>query len=207
MSAALEEGEQRGVDWLMARVGHATGSRFAAIMDRLKSGKPSAERQKYLWELVIERLTGKPTERYVTAAMQHGIDTEPLARMAYESQTGRMVTETGFVHHKTILFVGGSVDGLIDADGLIEIKCPTSATHLQTMLTEECEHMAQIQGYLWITDREWCDFISFDPRLPVKLSLYIKRIERDPLYIAQLKDAVTQFLAEVAAQHQALLAL
>jgi putative phage-type endonuclease len=207
MSAVLEEGEQRGVDWLMARVGHATGSRFAAITDRLKSGKPSAERQKYLWELVIERLTGKPTERYVTAAMQHGIEMEPLARMAYESQTGRMVTETGFVHHKTIPFVGGSVDGLIDADGIIEIKCPTSATHLQTMLTEECEHLAQIQGYLWITDREWCDFISFDPRLPVKLQLYVKRIERDPLYIAQLQIAITQFLAEVAAQQQAILAI
>ncbi len=90
MSAILEEGEQGNIDWLMARVGHATGSRFGAIMDRLKSGKPGADRQKYLWELVIERLTGHPTERYVTAAMQHGIDTEPLARMAYESQTGRV---------------------------------------------------------------------------------------------------------------------
>jgi putative phage-type endonuclease len=207
MNDALDPLAQGEIDWLMARVGHATGSRFAAIMDRLKSGKPSAERTKYLWELVIERLTGKPTERYVTAAMQHGIEMEPLARMAYESQTGRMVTETGFVHHKTIPFVGGSVDGLIDADGIIEIKCPTSATHLQTMLSEECEHMAQIQGYLWITDREWADFISFDPRLPPKLQLYIKHIDRDPLYIAQLKDAVTQFLAEVAAQHQAILAI
>src|SRR5260221_4101930 len=154
MSAILEEGEQGNIDWLMARVGHATGSRFGAIMDRLKSGKPSAERQKYLWELVIERLTGLPTERYITAAMQHGIDTEPAARMAYEARTGRIALEVGFVHHRTIPLVGGSVDGLVDLDGIIEIKCPKSGTHLQTMLTEECEHLAQIHGYLWITDRK-----------------------------------------------------
>src|SRR5258708_35748147 len=99
MSAMLEEGEQRGVDWLMARVGHCTGSRFGAVMDRLKSGKPSAERTKYLWELVIERLTQHPTERYITAAMQWGIGHEPLARLAYDPQTGRTVTEICFVHH------------------------------------------------------------------------------------------------------------
>ena len=197
MIASDIPGAQRGIVWLMERVGHCTASRFKDVEDILKSGKPGAKRISYLWEVVIERLTGKPTEHYVSAPMEWGTATEPLARMAYEARTGNMVVETGFTHHKAVKWCGGSVDGLVDDAGIIEIKCPSSATHIKQLLTNECEHLAQIQGGLWITGRQWCDYISFDPRLPERLQLYVVRINRDDDYIAELAGNVLKFLAEV----------
>ena len=199
--AGKEPGEQGSVDWLMSRVGHATCSRYRDVLDELKSGKPGAKRSAYEWEIVIETITQTPAQHYESAAMQHGTDTEPFARMHYESRTGNIVSETGFLHHPTIKRVGGSPDGLVDEDGGLEIKCPfNSANHLACFLNGMPEdHMAQIQGLMWITGRKWWDFVSYDPRLPEPLDMYVERIERDEKYIANLQEKVIGFLVNVDA--------
>jgi predicted phage-related endonuclease len=194
-----ETADQGSPAWLAERLGHCTASRFEDATDILKSGKSSAKRDTYIWDTVAERLTGIPTEHYVNAAMQYGIDTEPLARMAHEAATGLMVHQVGFLHHKDIQWVGCSVDGLIDEDGIAEYKCPQPKAHLTTILTGECTHLPQIQGQLWITGRQWCDFVSFCPYMPEGLRLYRKRIERDDAYIGQLCAGVIAFLGEVQA--------
>ena len=190
--------EQGSAAWLAERTGHCTASRFKDVMDFLKKGGEGAKRAGYRLELVVERLTGQAVEHYVNDFMAWGTEQEPAARMAYEARTGTMVMQPGFRHHPTIQMCGGSVDGLVGDDGIIEIKCPATSTHIKTLLGSECEHLEQIHGYLWITGRKWADFISFDPRLPSGLQLYIQRIERDQDYIAELAGNVTKFLAEVA---------
>jgi putative phage-type endonuclease len=184
--------------WLSARAGHVTASRFKDVLAKIKTGE-SASRRNYRLQLVTERLTGRPCDSYTNAAMEWGTATEPHARAAYETSRGLMVDETGFILHPAIAWVGCSPDGLIGADGGCEIKCPHQSTvHVETL---ECgmptEHRAQVQGTLWVTGRKWWDFISFDPRLPDHLQLYIARIERDDAYIATLEDEVRKFLAEV----------
>lgn len=197
-------GEQGSIEWLMERVGFCTASRFADVMDFRKDKKEGAKRAAYRLEVVAERLTGKPAEHYVNDAMAWGSEQEAAAIMLYEAQTGAMVMQPGFTHHPTIAMCGGSLDGLVGDDGIIEVKCPTTATHLKTLLGAECEHLPQIHGYLWITGRQWCDFVSFDPRLPAALQLYMQRVARDDDYIAELAGNVIQFLAEVEQQHAAL---
>lgn len=194
-----EIGEQGGIEWLMSRCGHVTASRFKDVMDKLKSGKPGAKRETYLWEVVIERLTGSPTQHYESAAMMHGTEYEPVARMAYEAKTGAIVDETGFIHHPSITLVGGSPDGLIGDDGGIEIKCPfNAANHLKTILNGMPEeHMAQVQGLMWITGRQWWDFVSFSPNMPEHLQLYVQRIDRNQEYHDALQAEITVFLNEV----------
>jgi hypothetical protein len=196
----MEQGEQGSADWLMARVGYCTASRFKDVMDTLKSGKPGAKRTNYLWELVAERLTGNPTSHYTSTAMMHGTEHEPLARMAYEAKTGRMVAETGFRHHLTIPMVGGSPDGLVGDDGGIEIKCPfNSMNHLLTIrdgMPEE--HIPQVQGLMWLLGRQWWDFVSYDPRMPKGLDLYVQRIDADKDFHAALEAAIVVFTDEVA---------
>ena len=201
----LETADQRSDDWYAARCGKATASRFKDVMARLKNGNPAADRQKYLTELVVERLTGQPVPAYENAAMRRGAEHEAAARAAYEQRTGFAVEETGFVAHD-ILMTGCSPDGLVDWDGLIEIKCPyNSAVHIDTLLNGmPAEHMPQVQGQMWITDRQWCDFVSFDPRMPEPLQLHIQRINRDPAYVADLERQVTELLNEVGAQVEAL---
>ena len=197
--AGKEPGEQGSVEWIMQRVGYCTASRFADVLDKLKNGTSSAKRTNYLMEVISERMTGKPIDHYVNAAMEWGTLNEPLATMAYESLTGAMVTQPGFTHHQTVPMCGGSIDGLAGDDGIIEIKAPTTQTHIKTLLAKSCEHLPQIMGYLWITGRKWCDFISYDPRMPPALQLYVQRIERDDTYIAHLAAEVEVFLSEVAA--------
>lgn len=203
----VEAGAQGGIDWLMARVGHCTASRFGDVMDKLKSGKPGAAREKYLWELVIERLTGQPSDHYASTAMQWGTENEPAARMAYEAQTGSIVEEVGFTKHATLPWCGGSADGLVGAKGLIECKCPyNSANHLRTVLGGMPEeHMAQVQGNLWLNNREWADFISFDPRLPGPLQLYVQRVERENDYLKALEAEVQAFLVQADELHSRIL--
>jgi predicted phage-related endonuclease len=190
-------GEQQSIEWLQSRVGHCTASRFKDVLDFTKAGKEGAKRSAYRMELVVERITGKPAEHFVNDAMVWGTETEPLARMAYEAHTGAMVTQTGFLHHKTLKYVGGSPDGLIDDDGGIEIKCPSTSTHIKTLLSGECDHLPQIQGLMWITGRQWWDFVSFDPRLPEGLQLFIKRVQRDNAFIDEIAAAVINFVGEV----------
>lgn len=201
--------EQRSAAWLYERVGFCTASKFADAIEITKSGKESARRRNYRVRLAIERMTNEPTPNFVSAAMQHGTDTEPLARMAYEARTGAVVEEAGFIHHPKIEFCGGSPDGLIGAAGGLEIKCPfESAIHVETVMTKNCDdHMAQIQGLMWITGRAWWDFVSYDPRLPGGLKLHIQRVPRDEKYIAALVAGVMQFLSDVAADHATLSAL
>jgi hypothetical protein len=181
----------------LARAGLATASRFKDIMSKVKSGE-SAGRRNYKMQLVTERLTGLPCETYQNAAMIYGTETEPLARTAYESKTGVIVEEQGFIAHFA-LDCGVSPDGIISDDGGLEIKAPFSSTiHVETILNGmPSEHKAQIYGALWITGRKWWDFVSFDPRLPENLQLYIQRIERDEAYIENLETEVLKFLEEV----------
>lgn len=201
----LETATQRSDDWCAARCGKATASRFKDVLARLKNGNSAAERHRYLTELVVERLTGQPVPSYENAAMRWGTEQEAAARAAYEQRTNAAVEETGFVAHD-VLMAGCSPDGLVDWDGLIEIKCPfNSATHIDTLLNGmPAEHTSQVQGQMWITGRQWCDFVSFDPRMPEPLQLHIQRINRDPAFIADLERQVTEFLVEVGAQVEAL---
>lgn len=187
-------------EWFKARCGVVTASRFADVMASVRSGEAAA-RYNYKAEIIAERLTGLPTESYTNAAMQWGIDHEDEARKVYEAITGYSVTQTGMVKHDT-LEAGASPDGLIDMEpdfGLIEIKCPNTATHIQTLLSGEMpkKHYPQVQGQMWITGRQWCDFVSYDPRLDDKNAIFIKRVERDDEYIKLLEDNVIDFLKEV----------
>ena len=201
----LETTTQRDADWYAARIGKATASRFKDAIAALKSGAPAQAQRDYLTELVVERLTQQPIQRFQNAAMTWGTEQEPAARAAYERVTGISVEETGFVAHDTLM-AGCSPDGLVDWDGLIEIKCPwNTANHIETLLNGmPAEHIPQLQGQMWITGRQWCDFVSFDPRMPEPLQLHVQRINRDPAYVADLERRVTEFLAEVGAQVEAL---
>lgn len=190
--------EQGTIEWFAARYGRATASRFKDVLAKLKNGDSAAARENYLMEIVTERLTGQPVAHFANAAMQWGVDMEPLARSAYVAQTGRDVEECGFFAHDSIM-TGASPDGLVEWDGAIEIKCPfNSVNHVNTLRSGmPQEHMAQIQGVLWLIDRDWCDFVSFDPRMPAELKLYVQRILRDQDFISGLEVEVRAFLGEV----------
>jgi hypothetical protein len=187
--------------WLYERCGYVTASRFKDVLDFTKAGKPGAKRTAYLWEVVIERLTGQPADHYSNAAMEWGTEQEAHSRMAYEAHTGLMVEEVGFLKHPTLPMVGGSPDGLIDDDGGWESKSPfNSAIHLQTVLGGMPEdHMAQVMGLMWITGRKWWDFVSYDPRMPAPLNLHRERILRNDEWIANLEKEIIAFQAEAAA--------
>ena len=201
----LETDTQRSEDWYAARLGKATASRFKDAIAALKSGAPAQAQRDYLTELVVERLTQQPIQRFQNAAMTWGTEQEPAARAAYERATGRIVEETGFVAHDTLM-AGCSPDGLVDWDGLIEIKCPwNTANHIETLLNGmPAEHIPQTQGQMWITGREWCDFVSYDPRMPAELQLHVQRIQRNPSFIADLEARITSFLQQVGTQVEAL---
>lgn len=195
-----EQGEQGGIDWLMSRVGHCTGSRFDDVIRKLKSGKPSAARYTYLMEAVIERLTNKPSNYYFSTAMQWGLDNEAAARCAYEAKTGALVEQVGFKHHPTIEWCGVSSDGIVDGLRTIEIKCPYNPfNHIETILNGMPEeHTAQVQGGMDAWKLPECDFISFDPRMPEHLQLYVQRVPRDQRYIDAMQAEIIVFNAEVA---------
>lgn len=191
---------QQGTEaWHLARLGRVTASRIADVLATVKSGEAAA-RANYRAELVAERLTGKRQESYSNAAMQWGTETEPLARVWYESEVGVVVQETGFVEHPTIAMSGASPDGLVADSGLVEIKCPNTQTHIETMLAKRVppRYTPQIHWQMACTGREWCDFVSFDPRLPEQTQIFIKRVERDEKYIKDtLEPEVIRFLEEV----------
>lgn len=191
--------EQGTKDWFAERCGKATGSRIADVVARTKTGW-GAGRKNYMAQLIAERLTGEVAESYTNAAMQWGIDTEPEAVAAYAFLTGRDVQEVGFVPHPTIEDSGASPDRLVNDDGLIEVKCPNTATHIDTLLGQKIDrrYLIQIQWQLACTGRQWCDFASYDPRLPGHLSIFIQRVERDDKWIAELESDVTEFLSELS---------
>jgi hypothetical protein len=183
-------------EWLAARVGLITASRFADAISKKKDGSSTAKREDYKWEILAERLTKAATYRYVNAEMQWGRDNEPAARAEYAFSREVEVVETGiFVDGNG---VGASPDGLVGEDGLIEIKCPTSRNHLYTVFNGVNEdHLPQIYGQQWLTGRLWTDFISYDPRLPEPYRLYVERIPRDDAKIEKLAEAVLEFAREV----------
>jgi len=190
--------EQRTEEWFAARCGKVTASRVADIIAKTKTGY-STSRDNYLAQLVCERMTGKPAESYLNAAMQWGTDQEPFARAAYEAAKDVLVDELGFAVHPTIAMAGASPDGLVGEFGLVEIKCPNTATHIDTLLTQivPTKYITQIQWQLSCTQRQWCDYCSFDPRMDEGLQLFIKRVEYDPIYVSQLEKEVINFLMDV----------
>lgn len=191
--------EQGSREWLELRAGKLTGSRFRDLMATTRSG-PSASRGNLIVQVALERLTGQPEETYQNDAMRRGTELEPLARGAYEAVTGELVTLTAFVVHPALPFVGVSPDGLVGADGLLEIKCPASqAKHLESLRsgTHAQEYAWQIQGQLWTTGRQWCDAVSYDPRFPSGLQLAIKRVSRDEIAIKKLEAACVDAQAEI----------
>ena len=191
----MTDHEQRTDEWHAARLGRVTASRLGDVL-----AKPTtAAYRSYRAQLIAERLTGEAAETFTNAAMQWGVDTEDEARRAYSFIADRDVVETGFVDHPAIPMTGASPDGLVGDEGLVEIKCPKTATHIETITDGQVplKYLRQMQWQMACTGREWCDFVSYDPRLPPHVRLWIKRVERDDTMIANLADAVTAFLADV----------
>ena len=189
--------EQGSEQWFEARLGKATASRFKDVLAVLKSGKPAEARTKYALQLAAERLTGRAANHFVTAAMQRGTDLEPAAIAEYEWQAGEVCDPAPFVPHPELL-AGASPDRLVGADGLVEVKCPGEIAHLLTLRDGmPPEHMPQVQGQLWITGRQWCDFVSYHPDFPDGLRLYVERVKPDAEYINSLEQGVRSFLVEV----------
>jgi putative phage-type endonuclease len=190
--------EQRTEEWFAARLGKVTASRVADVVAKTKSGY-SASRANYMAELICERLTGSKGDSYQNAAMLWGTNTEPMARAAYESRTGELVEEVGFVLHNGIREAGCSPDGFVGEDGLIEIKCPNTATHIDTLLSKEApsKYVPQMQWQMACTGRKWCDFISYDPRMPENMQFFCIRVHRDPNIIMDLETEVEKFLFEL----------
>lgn len=197
--------EQRSPEWYAARLGKLTASRIADALARTKTGW-GASRANVRAELVCERLTGTPTDTYTNAAMQWGIDTEPQARAAYEFLRDASVDIVAFIDHPQIAMAGCSPDGFVGADGLVEIKCPNTATHIETILSDAIpdKYRKQMLWQMACTGRKWCDFVSFDPRMPAEMQLHVTRIKRCEDSIAQLEDEATAFLLEVAAMEDQL---
>jgi putative phage-type endonuclease len=194
----IEMMDQGTEEWFTIRIGKVTASRVADVIAKTKTGY-SATRDNYMAQLVCERLTGQKGESFSNAAMQHGTDTEPLARAAYEALHDVLVDEVGFVPHPSIIMAGASPDGLVGDDGLLEIKCPNTATHIETLLSQSVpgKYNTQMQFQMACTGRQWCDFVSFDNRLPEELQLFVKRVPRDNEFIKQMEDEVVKFLNEL----------
>lgn len=192
----LENLEQGGEDWHECRLEVVTASRFK---DVLAKGK-GLTRASYMRELAAEAITGEKQESYNNSAMQHGTDTESQARSMYELMSYNDVEQIGFIKHDKIN-AGASPDGLIGNDGLVEIKCPKTTTQIDTYLRGKMPtgHIPQVQGQMWVSERLWCDFVSFDPRINGKSGYFCERIYRDDEYINALETAVIEFNKELSA--------
>jgi len=190
--------EQGSPEWFAQRLGKVTASRVADVIAKTKSGY-STSRDNYMAQLVCERLTGTVAESFSNSAMAWGTETEPLARAAYETYLDVLVDEVAMITHPTIEAAGASPDGLVGEVGQLEIKCPNTATHIETLLSQTVpgKYNTQMQWQMACTGREWCDFASFDPRLPKELQLFVKRISRDNAYITMLEKEVIEFIIEL----------
>lgn len=197
--------EQRSSEWFAARCGSLGASQLNEALATTKSGW-GASRENLKNKIIAERLTGLPTEGFQNAAMMWGVEQEDNARKAYEAATGTFVEEMGIALHPTLKHTHASPDGLVDDDGLIEIKCPNTTTHIETLKSQKVptKYMNQMLWQMRCVDRQWCDFVSFDPRLPNNLQLFVKRVERDDAAILELEAKVADFLAEVEREIAAL---
>lgn len=192
--------EQRSEEWFLARKGKVTASKIADVMAKGRGGAESATRAKYLDQLVTERLTKYIQEGYTNESIQRGIDMEASARAAYSFHTDSHVDEVGFVNHIHIDMSGASPDGIVGIDGLVEIKCPNSNTHIEYILAGKppAKYIPQMAWQLACTNRKWVDFVSYDDRLEDESKhLFIVRYHRDDEYIAEIEEQVKLFLAEV----------
>jgi putative phage-type endonuclease len=190
--------EQGSDEWKAIRLGKVTASRVADVVAKTKTGW-SASRANYRAQLVAERLTGNLADSYTNQAMEWGVLTESEARSAYSFYTGADVEQIAFAPHPTIAMSGASPDGLVGSDGLVEIKCPNTATHIETLLGGSVpgKYVLQMQWQMECTGRAWCDFVSFDPRMPEDMRLFVKRLKRDKDAIAELHTEIVTFLGEV----------
>jgi putative phage-type endonuclease len=198
----MNEIEQRTEEWFAARLGKVTASRVADVIAKTKTGY-AATRDTYMTQLVLERITKTKAEGFTSAAMQWGVDQEPFARGLFEATTGQMVQEVGFMPHPLIEMAGASPDGLLDdGEGMIEIKCPESKGMIETLLTQKIpqRYLAQMQFQMACADRKYCQYVVFDPRMPPKAQLFVKRVDRDNKFIAEIEAEIVKFLAEVDAQ-------
>jgi putative phage-type endonuclease len=190
--------EQGTPEWHELRRGKVTASKVADIIAKTKTGI-STSRGNYLIELALQRVTGKIEESFMNDAMQWGVDNEARARMAYEIKSNNFVDKVAFVDHFLISNFGCSPDGLVGDDGLVEIKCPNSATHWSYVRDNKppSKYIIQMQSQMACTDKAWCDFVSFDPRMPERSQLFIVRVMRDQDLINSLETEVKKFLDEV----------
>lgn len=196
----MSEGILQGSpEWFAMRLGKVTASRVADVMAKLKSGAESASVKNYRAQLVCERLTGQVEETYTNGAMQRGIELEPVARECYEFVSGNTVEQVAFIDHPTIPMSGASPDGCVGDDGLVEIKCPNTSTHIEYLLDGEPPpaYIKQMTWQLACTGRKWVDFVSYDPRLPEDLQLFVVRFRRDEGDIEEMEKAVVAFNASV----------
>lgn len=198
----MDEVVQGSAEWHALRCGKVTASRVADVIATTKTGW-GASRANYAAELIAERLTGVAAEGFTNAAMQWGTDQEPAARMAYEFMHDVTVEQIAFVVHPRISDAGASPDGLVGEDGLVEIKCPNTATHIDTLIKKKvpAKYVTQMMWQMACTGRQWCDYVSFDPRMPESMQLFVQRVHRDPELIDELETKVVVFLdLEVAAK-------
>lgn len=190
---------QGSPEWFAQRAGKVTASRVADVIAKTKTGW-GASRANYAAQLVAERLTGNVEPTFTNAAMQWGTDKEPEAREAYEFHAGVFVDQVGMIDHPKIAMTGASPDGLVGDAGLVEIKCPNTATHIETLLSGKvpAKYVTQMAWQMACTGRAWCDFVSFDPRMPEHMRLFVQRVDRDDTLIATLEAEVSAFLTEVS---------
>ena len=190
---------QGSLQWFEQRRGHLTASRMSDVLAKGKTGE-AVTRQKYRMQIIAERITGLVAESFTSAAMEWGTEQEKFARIRYVADTGYFVDEAEFYTHPTIKWLGASPDGLLnDTGGLLEIKCPNTQTHLGYMLDKKAPaaYINQMQTQMWVTGRAWCDFVSYDPRVPERLQLFIVRLNRDDALIERMEVEVHKFLSEV----------
>lgn len=193
--------------WRLERVGHVTGSRISDVMAKIKSGGYSATRAAYMGELLVERLSGAPVEKFQSAAMKRGTEMEPQARAAYTFLRREVVEEVGFCPHPTIPMAGASADGLVGSVGIVEFKNPEVHTHVDTLLGSSIPKAYRDQAQFNLAcrpERQWVDFVSHCDLMPAGMDVFIQRIPRDPEYIAEIETEVRKFLAELDAKVSAL---
>jgi putative phage-type endonuclease len=190
----IKDVEQGSEEWLQMRLGCITASKMADLMSNGRGSKPSKTAETYMMKLIAERLTGESEPFFENAAMKWGTETEDQARAMYELNEGVDVEEVAFI--KRCDFIGISPDGLVGDTGMVEIKCPTSSTQIKRFFTEDysSDYKAQIQAQLWVAEREYCDFLSFDPRIETDASYLLKKVYRDDEYIKSMEEKTAQFI-------------
>jgi len=201
----VESIEQGSQEWHELRLGKITASRMADVLSKGRGTAPSKTAEAYMMELIAEKLTGETKPFFENDAMRWGTETEPQARAMYELKSGYDVKEVAFIERDD--FIGVSPDGLVTAVGMIEIKCPTTITQIKRALTTDYskDYYTQIQCQLWVAEREWCDFVSFDPRLDVEAGYLLQRVSRDDDFIKVMETKSNEFIERMTEFYERLI--